>query len=763
MDSLSSKTNVKAIKKAIANLPNTLNQLYDEAFERIDGQNEDDRELAHRALRWVAYAYEPLSVRMLEEALAIDPQANDLDPQASPPITLVLNACAGLLITEEKTATVRLVHYTAQDYFDKLTTSRIHDAHTVLAGDCIAYLNAESIQSSRDGSDWWGVNRIFPLFVYASTFLGLHAKAGREAGLTAEIDAYLLKDPRVWLGSLIHDDALLEECKGCAVAAFFGLCDALRRVLAQTDDVNVLTFAGFSALHLAAHNDQTAAIKVLLEHGADIECKSKRGETPLLTAVLAERRAAYELLVDRGSNVLAMDLDQNMPFTSVKWGSPIPTLQQLLDRGADIDHVPKPKHGMSCLMRQVWQGDVQTVRWLLEKGASVNIRGGSGETALHKASWNGHVDIVDLLLQNGADASISDADGFSPLHIACLQHRVNVTSRLLGHGVDVNQQDRWGKTALHAVAHFSDDDSQCLYLLLAHGADTEKQNKRGETPLLTAVHHDSTHAIDALLKAGADTNKEDACGETALMCAAKYRTKDAVSILLQAGADINKEDKEGKTALIHATESGSNKAIGQLLVAGADVDKQDVGGLTALQHAAGRANLEAIHLLLEHSATPEVRSNSALVVNCSTSRKFKQFATARFEAKDPSGAYYTGYLVISQRFRVINLKTLLNLLKAEHGLPAECHVWSSGMTALDIAVLKGHEECIQVLSNASSASRTDSVSMPLEEYMYSLCGVSTILELEEKWEPWTEEELELRRRLLSDYMRFGNRLQYISS
>ncbi|KAI4181647.1 MAG: hypothetical protein LQ348_004988 [Seirophora lacunosa] len=711
MDSLSSKTNVKAIKKAIANLPNTLNQLYDEAFERIDGQNEDDRELAHRALRWVAYAYEPLRVRMLEEALAIDPQADDFDPQASPPIALVLNACAGLLIMEKETATVRLVHYTAQDYFDKLTTSRIQDAHTVLAGDCIAYLNAESIQSSRDGSDWWGVNCIFPLFVYASTFLGLHAKAGREAGLTAEIDAYLLKDPRVWLGSLIHDDELLEECKGCAVAAFFGLCDALRRVLAQTDDVNVLTFAGFSALHLAAHNDQTAAIKVLLEHGADIECKSKRGETPLLTAVLAERRAAYELLVDRGSNVLAMDLDQNMPFTSVKWGSPIPTLQQLLDRGADIDHVPRL--GMTCLMRQVKRGDVQTVRWLLEKGASVNIRGRNGETALLKASHGGHVDIVDLLLQNGADASISDNHGFSPLHRACSQNRVSVALRLLDYGVDVNKQDE-------------------------HGA----------APLLIAARDRSTHAIDALLKAGADINKENKKGETALLYAAKRGSEDAISSLVKAGADINKEDKEGKTALIHATESGSNKAIGQLLVAGADVNKQDVGGLTALQNAAGRANLEAIHLLLEHSATPEVRSNSALGVNCSRSRKFEQLATARFEAKDPSGAYYTGYLVISQRFRVIGLKTLLNLLEVEHGPPAECHVWSSGVTALDIAVLEGNEECIQVLSNASSASRTDFISMPLEEYVYSLCGVSTFSQIEEKWEQLTREELELRRRLL---------------
>ncbi|KAI4117724.1 MAG: hypothetical protein LQ345_002100 [Seirophora villosa] len=721
MDSLSSKTNIKAIKKAIVNLPNTLNSLYDEAFKRIDGQNEDDRELAHRALRWVAYAYEPLRVRMLEEALAIDPQADDFDREASPPIALVLNACAGLLIMEKETATVRLVHYTAQDYFDKLTTSRIQDAHTVLAGDCIAYLNAESIQSSPDGSYRWDVNRKFPLFVYASTFLGLHAKAGREAGLIAEIDAYLLKDPRVWLRSLIHNDMLLEECKGCAVAAFFGLCDALRRVLAQTDDVNVLTHAGFSALHLAAQNDQTAAIKILLEHGADIECKSKREETPLLTAVLAGCRAACELLVDWGANVLATDLNQNMPFTSVEWGSPIPTLQQLLDRGADIDHVPK--NGMTCLVRRVKRGDVQTVRWLLEKGASVNIRDCFGETALLKAVRRGHVDIVNLLLQNGADASISDEDGFSPLHRACSQNRVSVALRLLDYGVDVNKQDE-------------------------HGA----------APLLIAARHRSTHAIDALLKAGADINKENKQGETALIYAIKSGDEEPIGSLFVAGADINEEDKKGKTALMYAAESAYIRdSIWILLVGGANVNKQDEGGLTALHHAARRGNLEAIHLLLEHSATPEVRSNPALAVNTSPSvfLGLRKFATALFDAEDPSGAYYMSFLFISQRFRVIDSKALLDLLEVEHGPPAECHVWSSGVTALDIAVFKGrNEECIQVLSNASSASRTDFISMPLEEYVYSLCGVSTFSQIEEKWEQWTEEELELRRRLLDDYMAF---------
>ncbi|KAI4131930.1 MAG: hypothetical protein LQ341_006324 [Variospora aurantia] len=742
MESLSSKTSIKAVKKAIANLPNRLNQLYDEAFERIDGQNEDDRELAHRALRWVAYAYRPLTVEELEEALAIDPEADDLDREASPPISLVLDACAGLLITDEETATVRLVHYTAQDYFDSLTLSKLQDDHTALARECIAYLSGESIQSCPNESPVDSLD--YPLLAYASYCWAQHAKAGREAGLAAEIDAYLLKDPRVWLPDSRSGDQYGEwnKCKGYAIAAHFGLCNPLRRVLAQTNDINVLPYEGRSALHLAAANNQAAAIKILLEHGSDIECMDDIKATPLLVAAKTSSKAAFELLVNEGANLLAMDKFGNVPFTTVNWDSPIPILQQLLDRGADIDDV-SGGYG-TCLMKQAERGDAQTVHWLLEKGASANIQDHYLETALHKASYHGLVDVVDLLLSHGADANISDRNGHSALHVACEEIRWNVISRLLDHGVDLNDQDDEGRTALHAAAW--NHDPQCLILLLAHGADVEKQYRNGESPLFVAAQSDSPHGISALLKAGADVNKQNNNGETALMQAIRYDSIRAFSALLEAGADIDKQNTSGETALMIAALKDSIHALSALLGAGADIEKQDLGGLTALHYAAGEFNSETIQLLLDSNVAPAVRSNPTLTVRSPTSWSLDDslelylLASVRFQNEVSS---FQTLLFVTQRVRVMSLRLLLHLLSSAAG---ECRVWKSGMTALDIAVLRGNEACIRTLSNASSVSRTESEAMPLVEYVYNVCGASTMEELKEKWEQWTEEELEARRR-----------------
>ncbi|KAL8720577.1 MAG: hypothetical protein Q9181_007891 [Wetmoreana brouardii] len=153
MDSLSTQTNVKALKKAISSLPKEIDELYKEVFHRIDSQGENYRDLAVKALRWVAYAYRPLNVRELKEALAIEPGDRDFDSDAMPEIALVMEACAGLLIVEKETEQVRLVHYTAQSYLDALLASRYQGAHALIGSDCITYLSYDVFQHWQEPDD----------------------------------------------------------------------------------------------------------------------------------------------------------------------------------------------------------------------------------------------------------------------------------------------------------------------------------------------------------------------------------------------------------------------------------------------------------------------------------------------------------------------------------------------------------------------------------------------------------------------------------
>ncbi|KAJ7066788.1 hypothetical protein B0H15DRAFT_794335, partial [Mycena belliarum] len=135
--SLSTKNTVKAVRQALQDLPQDLNQTYEEAMERILSQSSDDKELALQTLTWVAYTKRPLSVAELREALAIELGATSLDTDNLLDISIVLAVCAGLIIVDEKMSVVRLIHYTTQHYFDKIQPVKFPNAHQMIAAHCL--------------------------------------------------------------------------------------------------------------------------------------------------------------------------------------------------------------------------------------------------------------------------------------------------------------------------------------------------------------------------------------------------------------------------------------------------------------------------------------------------------------------------------------------------------------------------------------------------------------------------------------------------
>jgi ankyrin repeat protein len=81
--------------------------------------------------------------------------------------------------------------------------------------------------------------------------------------------------------------------------------DDLTRVEALLDagasvDVKLEVF-GWTSLHLAARNGSTKIVKALLEAGADINAKTKKGQTPLFMAETNKQDEVIALLKEKGA------------------------------------------------------------------------------------------------------------------------------------------------------------------------------------------------------------------------------------------------------------------------------------------------------------------------------------------------------------------------------------------------------------------------------------------------------------------------------
>ena len=84
-----------------------------------------------------------------------------------------------------------------------------------------------------------------------------------------------------------------------------------------------------------------------------------------------------------------------------------------------------------CCTRLLTSGQLEVVKWLVEKGADVNATNKDGRTVLHSAADSGQLDVVKWLVEKGADVNATDKDGKTVLHMAAEQGSVG-SSQVVG-------------------------------------------------------------------------------------------------------------------------------------------------------------------------------------------------------------------------------------------------------------------------------------------------------------------------------------------
>jgi uncharacterized protein len=247
----------------------------------------------------------------------------------------------------------------------------------------------------------------------------------------------------------------------------------------------------------------------------------------------------------------------------------------------------------SALLAAVKKEDLGAVRLLLQQGASVNVLGTDGSTALHWAVEADDPEMTRLLLKAGADAKRANRYGITPLHLAAVNGNAAMIRDLLDAGGNAN-----------AVL------------------------PEGETVLMTAARTGSAEVVRLLLDRGADVNAQDRWyGESALMWAAAQNHGDAVGVLLAHGAPVDARSTLQKTTnrnagqstlslgswtpLMYAARENALDAGRALVKGGAGLDLVDPDGATSLVIAIINAHYEFAALLLEAGANPNVVDNEA--------------------------------------------------------------------------------------------------------------------------------------------------------
>jgi hypothetical protein len=104
-------------------------------------------------------------------------------------------------------------------------------------------------------------------------------------------------------------------------------------------------------------------------------------------------------------------------------------VQRLIETGEPVDAFAVPLLTLPVLWAAE-QGHVELLRYLLGRGAGVNLRGVEGETALMLAARRGDLEAVRLLLAHGADPNAVTSNGWSALAWAAAKGHAEVLALL---------------------------------------------------------------------------------------------------------------------------------------------------------------------------------------------------------------------------------------------------------------------------------------------------------------------------------------------
>ena len=177
---------------------------------------------------------------------------------------------------------------------------------------------------------------------------------------------------------------------------------ALKRLLKENVDIQA-EIAGTFPIHTAVRHGRVDCLKILLEHGANVNSADSLGCTPLHWAALRRKPLLMSILLEHGAIV---NLDDPAAFQP-----------QLL----------APDPGWSPIHVSVEGYGYETVQILLQQGAK-QIRKWDSRTPLHTAIRLQRDDLVPLLVENGADLNAADASSQTPIEFALSSGREDVAN-----------------------------------------------------------------------------------------------------------------------------------------------------------------------------------------------------------------------------------------------------------------------------------------------------------------------------------------------
>jgi ankyrin repeat protein len=332
----------------------------------------------------------------------------------------------------------------------------------------------------------------------------------------------------------------------------------------------------------------------------------------------------------------------------------------------------------------VAEGDLDSVKELVESGENINEQNDQGYTPLHEAVKGNYLKIANYLIENGADPHIKNNKGETALMIAQINQQKKILACLLNAAYGVED-------AVLALRQAVKENQWQIVSELIEQKLVDKSVM--SSALMDASEKSDVKIIELLLAHGADINVKDRSGNTLLIMAIMQYNLGFIAFFLKKGININVKNQLGMTALLVAASKGYSDIVKKLVAQGAEVDLKNSEGYTALMLAVDNRFFELVKYLIDEGKAniflKNHRGESAIAI--ALRKRDKDMADWLKEAIERQEDAF---------FRAVedeNLEQVVLLL--EKGIDINAHwreEWKLDVTALMLAIRSGNRAMVKL-------------------------------------------------------------------
>ncbi|KAJ7338916.1 hypothetical protein JRQ81_012818 [Phrynocephalus forsythii] len=411
--------------------------------------------------------------------------------------------------------------------------------------------------------------------------------------------------------------------------------ESVKLLLNRGANPNILNSSTMAPLHLAVQSLYNDLVKIFIEQSTtDINLEGEGGNTPILVACYKNNTEALKLLIEKGADVRKGNSMGCMPVHAAAFSGSKGCMAIVIKRGEELGystetHINFTNNGKCTpLHLAVQSGDLEMIKMCIEYGAQIDLKqndkctalhfaatqgateilklmmssyvgeepiidalDGNKETLLHRAALFDHYELAEYLISMGAKIDSVDIEGRTPLLLATSCASWKIVNLLLSKGANVELKDHLGRNFLHlTVLHpggLKHLDEQ--FLKMKHIKDlVNDEDNEGCTPLHYACRQGVALSVNSLLQLNVSIYSKSRDKKSPLHFAASYGRINTCQRLLRDMEDtrlLNEGDKKGMTPLHLAAQNGHEKVVQFLLKRGA-LFLCDYKGWTALHHAA---------------------------------------------------------------------------------------------------------------------------------------------------------------------------------